>query len=215
MLYRRKTIMKKLITVLLAAMTALTFAGCASEESQAKKTADAFWGAMTAGNEATARTYISGEAVSKIDTLLEDVKAFSEISVSTELSEETQAVVDEMSGKLLAGYVKNYEFVSIEKNDDGGYDASAIVEFMNKDDFKSMFESVDYEALVTENFDEYMSIYTSEGMGAATDFLYRVMFSSIIENLDSMLAGVSYEKKEVSMKIDKVNDKWKITDLNY
>lgn len=207
--------MKKLITVLLAAMTALTFAGCASEESQAKKTADAFWAAMTAGNEATARTYISGEAENKLDALLKDVKAFSEASVNTELSEETQAVVDEMSGKLLAGYVKNYEFVSIEQNDDGGYSAAATVEFINKDDFNSMFEAVDYEALVTENFEEYMSVYTSEGMGAATDFLYRVLYTSVIEKLDTMLEDVSYEKKEVTMKIDKVNDKWKITDLNY
>ena len=207
--------MKKIITVLLAAMTALTFAGCASEESEVKKTVDSFWTALTAGNEDTAKKYISGDAVKKVDAMIEDVNAFAEVSVSTELSEETQAVVNEMSEKLLAGYIKNYEFVSVKKNEDGGYDAVARAEFMNKDDFNSMFEAIDYEALVTENFDEYMSIFSSEGMGAATDFLYKVMYTTIKDRLDTMLDGVSYDKKEVSMKIDQINDKWKITDLDY
>lgn len=212
---------RKLITLLLTALTILVLTGCNGEKKAVTETAEGFLNAMVNNDMGAAAQYATEDFMNSKTMKLMDPDYLAEtfytaMGVSKEdMDEEAQKAVDEYVGKVVAKAYKSFEIQDIKIQEDKasvtakitlGYDPEASSKL--SDETVALIR--DYQS---EHYDELIAIYTDEGESAMYKKIYSDLIPIVIGKMQEELESSTPSDEKTVLSLEKIDKKWLITNL--
>ena len=212
---------RKLITMLLTALTILVLTGCNGEKKAVTETAEGFLNAMVNNDMDAAAQYATEDFMNSKTMKLMDPDYLAEtfytaMGVSKEdMDEEAQKAVDEYVGKVVAKAYKSFEIQDIKIQEDKasvtakitlGYDPEASSKL--SDETVALIR--DYQS---EHYDELIAIYTDEGESAMYKKIYSDLIPIVIGKMQEELESSTPSDEKTVLSLEKIDKKWLVTNL--
>ena len=212
---------RKLITLLLTALTILVLTGCNGEKKAVTETAEGFLNAMVNNDMDAAAQYATEDFMNSKTMKLMDPDYLAEtfytaMGVSKEdMDEEAQKAVDEYVGKVVAKAYKSFEIQDIKIQEDKasvtakitlGYDPEASSKL--SDETVALIR--DYQS---EHYDELIAIYTDEGESAMYKKIYSDLIPIVIGKMQEELESSTPSDEKTVLSLEKIDKKWLVTNL--
>ena len=212
---------RKLITMLLTALTILVLTGCNGEKKAVTATAEGFLNAMVNNDMNAAAQYATEDFMNSKTMKLMDPDYLAEtfytaMGVSKEdMDEEAQKAVDEYVGKVVEKAYKSFEIQDIKIQEGKasvtakitlGYDPEASSKL--SDETVTMIR--DYQS---EHYDELIAIYTDEGESAMYKKIYSDLIPIVIGKMQEELESSVPSDEKTVLSLEKINKKWLVTNL--
>ena len=212
---------RKLITLLLTALTILVLTGCNGEKKAVTETAEGFLNAMVNNDMNAAAQYATEDFMNSKTMKLMDPDYLAEtfytaMGVSKEdMDEEAQKAVDEYVGKVVEKAYKSFEIQDIKIQEGKasvtakitlGYDPEASSKL--SDETVTMIR--DYQS---EHYDELIAIYTDEGESAMYKKIYSDLIPIVIGKMQEELESSVPSDEKTVLSLEKIDKKWLVTNL--
>ena len=212
---------RKLITLLLTALTILVLTGCNGEKKAVTETAEGFLNAMVNNDMDAAAQYATEDFMNSKTMKLMDPDYLAEtfytaMGVSKEdMDEEAQKAVDEYVGKVVEKAYKSFEIQDIKIQEDKasvtakitlGYDPEASSKL--SDETVALIR--DYQS---EHYDELIAIYTDEGESAMYKKIYSDLIPIVIGKMQEELESSTPSDEKTVLSLEKIDKKWLVTNL--
>ena len=212
---------RKLITMLLTALTILVLTGCNGEKKAVTETAEGFLNAMVNNDMDAAAQYATEDFMNSKTMKLMDPDYLAEtfytaMGVSKEdMDEEAQKAVDEYVGKVVEKAYKSFEIQDIKIQEDKasvtakitlGYDPEASSKL--SDETVALIR--DYQS---EHYDELIAIYTDEGESAMYKKIYSDLIPIVIGKMQEELESSTPSDEKTVLSLEKIDKKWLVTNL--
>ena len=212
---------RKLITMLLTALTILVLTGCNGEKKAVTETAEGFLNAMVNNDMDAAAQYATEDFMNSKTMKLMDPDYLAEtfytaMGVSKEdMDEEAQKAVDEYVGKVVEKAYKSFEIQDIKIQEGKasvtakitlGYDPEASSKL--SDETVTMIR--DYQS---EHYDELIAIYTDEGESAMYKKIYSDLIPIVIGKMQEELESSVPSDEKTVLSLEKIDKKWLVTNL--
>lgn len=212
---------RKLITMLLTALTILVLTGCNGEKKAVTETAEGFLNAMVNNDMNAAAQYATEDFMNSKTMKLMDPDYLAEtfytaMGVSKEdMDEEAQKAVDEYVGKVVAKAYKSFEIQDIKiQEDKAGVTAKITLGYDPEASSKLSDETValirDYQS---EHYDELIAIYTDEGESAMYKKIYSDLIPIVIGKMQEELESSTPSDEKTVLSLEKIDKKWLVTNL--
>ena len=212
---------RKLITLLLTALTILVLTGCNGEKKAVTETAEGFLNAMVNNDMNAAAQYATEDFMNSKTMKLMDPDYLAEtfytaMGVSKEdMDEEAQKAVDEYVGKVVEKAYKSFEIQDI-KIQEGKASVTAKIT-LGYDPEASSKLSDETVALIrdyqSEHYDELIAIYTDEGESAMYKKIYSDLIPIVIGKMQEELESSTPSDEKTVLSLEKIDKKWLVTNL--
>ena len=212
---------RKLITMLLTALTILVLTGCNGEKKAVTETAEGFLNAMVNNDMDAAAQYATEDFMNSKTMKLMDPDYLAEtfytaMGVSKEdMDEEAQKAVDEYVGKVVEKAYKSFEIQDI-KIQEGKASVTAKIT-LGYDPEASSKLSDETVALIrdyqSEHYDELIAIYTDEGESAMYKKIYSDLIPIVIGKMQEELESSTPSDEKTVLSLEKIDKKWLVTNL--
>ena len=212
---------RKLITMLLTALTILVLTGCNGEKKAVTETAEGFLNAMVNNDMNAAAQYATEDFMNSKTMKLMDPDYLAEtfytaMGVSKEdMDEEAQKAVDEYVGKVVEKAYKSFEIQDI-KIQEGKASVTAKIT-LGYDPEASSKLSDETVALIrdyqSEHYDELIAIYTDEGESAMYKKIYSDLIPIVIGKMQEELESSTPSDEKTVLSLEKIDKKWLVTNL--
>lgn len=212
---------RKLITVLLTALTVLILTGCNGDKKAVTETAEGFLNAIVNNDMDAAAQYATEDFMNSKTMKLMDPDYLAETFYTAmgvqkeDMDEEAQKVVDEYVGRVVDKAYKSFEIqdIKVQENKAGvtakitlGYDPESSSKL--SDDTRAMIK--DYQS---EHYDELIAIYTDEGESAMYKKIYNDLIPIVIGKMQEELESSAPSDEKTILSLEKIDKKWLVTNL--
>ena len=209
--------MNKVMKLLASAALAFSLVGCGSsaannDEEQARKVADDFWTALEKGDPDTARTYVVGDAKDSLDSMLSGIE-----SVTTSFGDEDVSGMEDKFKALITSIVsltfKDHTIDAVTKDSDTAYTVKSTVNLVDDNTMDSFTESEEYNKFMSDLITEVMEYSESHTEEETTQLMIGKILDFMTTGFDSIKETASYSPNTATLKIEKQEDAWVITEF--
>lgn len=211
--------MKRILNSLIAVMLVFCLASCGKSggaSDPAKAAVNAFLSSLKDGDLEKATSYTdasASDAVLNITRIMQDLSSTFEQMMGTALDDSVKEKINGFTSKLISFAYKSYDLEDSVKQEDGTYTVKAALEVFDNNSLNQAVRTLDLKNEIGALSQEYTKILMEKGAGEAQKYLYSQIITLYTENIDKIIANVTYMKKNAVFTVVETDGAFKIKDL--
>lgn len=213
------------VMALIVVMMTLCLAGCggSSNESAIQEAAEGVLTALQEGNIDGVSEFASEDILMNGD--LAGFRGMTEFTADMlgslgvnreDISDEAVASIDKLGESLLADFIESYTIDEVKEEDGTGLVNCTVNFGYDANDLDESEMSVEVSELVQkyaeENIDELTKVLEDEGEEGLTNKLVSACMPMICDKISEYLAASEGYSSKIVMKVEKVDEKWTVTE---
>lgn len=207
--------MKKLFRIVLSLLFALSLAACTgSPEETIREDAESFLSALESGDYIKAHDFTVEDADQKLNDLVGSFgsvsQALSESGIK--LSVDAEQKLNQLIQLILDKAMKNHVITEITE-EDNIYTVHGEIDVIDTESLKNAIKSIDYEQAFGDKKDQLAQLLQAADQQKALSEIMNMVFSYISTDLDNIMSTIKFNKKPVTLKFEKTEDHYRITDI--